>query len=322
MRQRQALNDLSVAATWLHVLSAKSTLEINTSFRPTSAQLSPSAGDTPVTAWQDRTQQTFNANVRYSRISGRHNLRMGLDYQNYALHERFRFAVTDPNFDPDLAAYTLPLGGSPFRFDSSARGSLSSAFLQDHIRMGRFTATLGLRYDSYRFLAQGTQWQPRIGLAYHLKETGTVLRIAYNRLYQTPPNENLLLSSSDAAAALAPPIVRQTFGGVTIKILPEKQNFYEAGFQQSLGSILSLAGTVYHKDATNQQDNNNFFNTGIIFPISLASIRVNGAEARIELRPRHGFSANVSITHARAISTPPFTGARSRSRLETQGLTA
>lgn len=308
MRQRQTLSDLSVAATWLHVLSAKSTVEINTSFRPTRAELSPSEGDTPVTAWQDRTQKTFNANVRYSRISGRHNLRMGVDYQNYALHERFRFAVTDPNFDPDLAAYTLPLGGLPFRFNSAARGSLSSSFLQDHIRMGRFTATVGLRLDAYRFLAQGTQWQPRIGLAYHLKETGTVLRIAYNRLYQTPPNENLLLSSSDEAAALAPPIVRQTFGGVAIKILPEKQNFYEAGFQQSLGSILSLAGTVYHKDATNQQDNNNFFNTGIIFPITLASIRVNGAEARLELRPRHGFSANVSLTHARAISTPPFTG--------------
>ncbi len=302
MRQRQALNDVSLAATWLRVLNSKSTTEVNVSFRPTRAQLLPSAGDTPVTAWQDRTLKTVNANGRYSRISGRHNVRMGADYQTYPLRERFRFAVTDPTFDPALAAFTLPTGGRPFSFEAGARGSLNSGFAQDHIRLGRFTATLGLRYDSYRFLAHGAQWQPRVGLAFHVRETGTVLRVAYNRLYQTPPNENLLLSSSDAVP------IRQGFGGVTIKIRPEKQNFYEAGFQQGAGAWLTISGAVYHKDATNQQDNNNFFNTGIIFPIALSKIRVNGAEARVELRPRHGFTANLSLTHARAISTPPFTG--------------
>lgn len=44
--------------------------------------------------------------------------------------------------------------------------------------------------------------------AYHLRETGAVFRASYNRNYQTPPNENLLLSSSDGAASLVPPAVR------------------------------------------------------------------------------------------------------------------
>ncbi|WP_031500827.1 TonB-dependent receptor [Bryobacter aggregatus] len=308
MDQRQDLSDLSVSGTWLHVIDASSTFESNLSLRSTRAQLLPSAGDTPVTAWQNRTAKTINLNARYSKIWGRHNLRIGVDSQHYPLHEQFRFAVTDPNFDPELADYTLPLGGKTFHFNAKDRGALQSGFFQDQVRMGRFTATLGLRYDSYRFLTHGAQWQPRLGLAYHLRETGTVFRIAYNRLYQTPPNENLLLSSSDEAGALAPPVVRQTFGGTTIRIRPEKQNFYEAGVQQSLGTWINFAGAVYHKDATNQQDNNNFFNTGIIFPIALASIRVNGAEARIEMKSRRGFTGNLSLTHARAISTPPFTG--------------
>jgi len=308
MRQRQLLTDSSLAGSWLHVLDAKSTTEVNLSWRPSRAQLLPSAGDTPVTAWQDRNAGTLNANARYSKIAGRHQLRTGIDYQGYPLRERFRFAVTDPGFDPELAAFTLPLGGKYFNFDESARGSMRSAFIQDHVRWGRLTATLGLRYDSYQFLARGGQWQPRVGVAYHLEETNTVFRAAYNRLYQTPPNENLLLSSSEAAAALAPAIVRQTLGQAAVKLKPERQNFYEVGFQQGLGRWLQVAGAYYHKNATDQQDNNNFFNTGIIFPITLASIRVNGAEGRIEVKPWRGFSTNVSFTHARAISTPPFTG--------------
>lgn len=285
MQQRQLLNDSSVAGSWLHVLDASSTTEVNLSWRPSQARLLPSPGDTPVTAWQDRRAGTFNANARYSKVYGRHQLRFGLDYQTYPLHEQFRFAVTDPSF-------SVPPGRQSFEFNQRARGSMRSGFLQDHLRLGRFTATLGLRYDSYRFLTHGGQWQPRVGIAYHLKETHTVLRASYNRLYQTPPNENLLLSNSEAA----------------IKIRPERQNFYELGFQQAVSNWFLLSGTYYHKDATDQQDNNNFLNTGIIFPITLASIRVNGAEGRLELKPRRGWSGNLTLTHARAISTPPFTG--------------
>jgi outer membrane cobalamin receptor len=308
MRQRQYLEDTSFSGTWLRVLSATRTLETNVSCRPTAAALNPSAGDTPVTAEQYRTLRTLNANARYSHLHANHNFRLGLDHQSFPVTERFRFAVTDPNFDPNLAPFTLPLGGQYFQFQERRTGTLQAAFLQDQIRLGRLTLNLGLRYDSYRFLARGAQWQPRLGLAYHIKETNTVLRASFNRLYQTPPNENLLLSSSAAAAALAPPIVRQTFGASPIQLRPERQNFYELGFQQAVNSWITLHGAYYHKDATDQQDNNNFFNTGIIFPITLSRIRVNGAEGRIEMRQRHGFSANVSFTHARAVSTPPFTG--------------
>ncbi|MFN8940847.1 MAG: TonB-dependent receptor [Acidobacteriota bacterium] len=301
MNQRQALDDSSLAATWLRTLDASSTIESHFSFRPSRARLLPSPGDTPVTAWQDRRAATLTLNSRYSKILHRHNLRFGLDYQTYPLTESFRFAVTHSGFEPELPTRA-------FSFHDSARGSMRSAFFQDQLRWGRFTATLGLRYDSYRFLVNGAQWQPRLGLAYHLRETNTVFRASYNRLYQTPPNENLLLSSSPTAARLAPPLVRETFGDAAPRLRPERQNFYEIGFQQGVRSWFTVSGAFYHKSATDQQDNNNFFNTGIIFPITLSRIRVNGAEGRIEIRPRRRWSANLSLTHARAVSTPPFTG--------------
>ena len=41
-------------------------------------------------------------------------------------------------------------------------------------------------------------------MVYHIAKTGTVLRASYNRIYQTPVNENLLLSNSEKAGVLRP----------------------------------------------------------------------------------------------------------------------
>lgn len=314
--QRQALEDISVSAAWLRTLDARSTFEINTSFRNAFARLFPSAGDTPVTAHQARRLGTYNLNARYDRIAGRHTWRGGIDYQRFPLRENFNFAITSPDFNdpaslefnPSIAAHDLTRGGDWFRFSARDAGSLTSAFLQDTIRAGRFVLTLGLRYDSYRFLAQGAQWQPRVGIAYHLKETGTVFRASYNRTYQTPPNENLLLANSRAAESLVPPGVRDALGGASFTIRPERQNVYELGLQQALGNWLSLSGSFYHKNSSDLQDNDNFLDTGIIFPTSLASARVNGAEGRVNLFPGRRFSSTLSATHARVVVNPPFTG--------------
>jgi hypothetical protein len=56
------------------------------------------------------------------------------------------------------------------------------------------------------------------------------------------------------------------------------------------------------------QDNDNFMNTGIIFPIALAQSRTNGAEGRFSVLPWRGLSGSLSLTHIRTIVTPPFTG--------------
>ena len=151
------------------------------------------------------------------------------------------------------------------------------------VKWGRLVFSLGLRYDAYRFLVAGNQLQPRVGLALNMKETGTVFRMSYNRNYQTPPNENLLLSSSAEAAQLAPESVRRALSTTVAPLRAQRENVYEAGIQQSLFGKASLNASVYHKDSRDQQDNNNFFDTGIIFPVTLARIRVNGAEGRITL---------------------------------------
>ncbi|HNY42664.1 MAG TPA: TonB-dependent receptor plug domain-containing protein, partial [Bryobacteraceae bacterium] len=314
--QRQELNDISISTSWLRTLGARATVETNASFRNAFAELYSSPGDTPVTASQSRRLTTWNFGSRYSLFTGRHNVRLGVDYQRFPLREHFNFAITDarfnspasPGFIETLLPHDLTRSGRWFSYSGAGAGQMASAFIQNQIRLGRLQLHLGLRFDNYRFLVVGSQFQPRLGVSYHVKESGTVFRASYNRTYQTPPNENLLLSSSPQAAALAPAAVRDTLGSGFALIRPERQNVYELGLQQSIGTAVSVTAAYYHKQSDDLQDNDNFLNTGIIFPTSLAKSRVNGAEGRVMFFPGRRFSASLAGTHYHVIVTPPFTG--------------
>jgi len=314
--QRQHLADVSVWSAYLRPLGTSSTVDVTLGARTTSADLRPSAGDTPVTASQDRRLSTFTAQARYTRQAGRVGLRAGADAQAFPVRERFTMALTSATwnapgsdgYNPALAAHDLTRGGRPFHFDDARTGAFVSAFAQSTVQAGNLTVNAGLRHDEYRFLVNGRQLQPRVGLSYRVGGRDLVLRASYNRNYQTPPNENLLLSNSEAAGALAPESVRAALGGATRAIRPERQDVAEAGAQFALGRRVTVDGAVYRKRSRDQQDNNNFFDTGIIFPTALARLRVTGVEARATLLPVRGLSGSLSVTSAHAIATPPFTG--------------
>jgi len=315
-QQRRSLSDATASVGLLRVISPGTTFDTTNSFRATNAQLAPSAGDTPVTSSLSRGLSTFSTLNRLTHVRGRHNFRFGADYMHFPVREDFSFAITDPGFNapgsegfnPNLLPHDLSRGGDWFRFSSKSAGDLATAFVQDRITLGPLIASLGLRFDSYRFLVKGEQLQPRLGVAYHIESTGTVLRASYNRNYQTPPNENLLLSNSEEASALAPPEVRRDLNGGVILMRPQRQNVYEAGVQQRLSRWASLNAVYYHKNSNDLQDNDNFLNTGIIFPTSLAKSRVNGFEARLTVPEYRNFTGSLSLTHYHVVVTPPFTG--------------
>src|SRR5262249_10259534 len=160
-------------------------------------------------------------------------------------------------------------GGSPFAFRAQRAGTLASGFVQDAIRLERVTATLGLRYDEYRFVVTGRQLQPRVGVAWSVPALDLAVRASYNRNSPTPPNENLLLSSSEEASRLAPQSVRDALGGSYVPMRPERQDVVEVGIQRAIAHHVSLDVSAYRKWSRDQQDNNNFFDTGIIFPTTL-----------------------------------------------------
>lgn len=314
--QRQHLDDVSVWTTLVHTLDTASTFEATAGYRTTSAALLPSPGDTPVTASQDRNLSTITISSRYNHSAGPHLFRAGLDLQRFPVTERFSMALTSPSFNVPgtgryndaLLPYDVTRGGALFNFNASQTGTQASAFVQSTLRFNQLSLNLGLRHDEYRFLVNGRQLQPRLGLSYALHDQTVVLRASYNRNYQTPPNENLLLSNSEVASRLAPASVRDALGSAYRPIQPERQDVYEAGAQFSIGNIVTVDGAAYRKVSKDQQDNNNFFDTGIIFPTTLSRIEVLGAETRVTVLPRRGLSGSLSATTGRAISSPPFTG--------------
>lgn len=314
--QRQRLSDLAVWGAYTATVGRASTVELVAGRRGTRASLDPSPGDTPVTAWQDRALATTTATTRLTRLVGPHSLRAGLDLQHVDLRESFVMALTRADFNapgsngfnPALLPFDLTRGGSRFTFDDRRRGRHLSGFAQAQAQWGPAAVSLGARYDRYALLVREAHVQPRVGVAWALPGPWGVARASYNRNVQTPPLENLLLSSSPEAAALAPASVQQALGSTYRPLRPERQQVVEVGYQRALGHIASIDVSAYRKHSFDQQDNNNFFDTGIIFPTTLAAIDVRGAEARLVFPERRGLSGTLSMTTSRAISTPPFTG--------------
>lgn len=313
--QRQQLDDISAWTTFVRTLSSATNMEVTAGYRTTTAALLPSAGDTPVTAAQDRRLSTATLSGRLNHGAGRYSFRAGADVQRFPVREDFTMGLTSSTlnvpgadgYNEALLPYDLTRGGTLFVFTDDQTGTQLSAFAQSTLTFNRATINLGLRHDEYRFLVNGRQLQPRVGVSFAARDN-LILRASYNRNYQTPPNENLLLSNSEQASRLAPASVREALGSAYRPIQPERQDVIEAGAQLSLGNVITIDGAVYRKVSSDQQDNNNFFDTGIIFPTTLSRIEVTGAEARVMMLPRRGISGSLSATTGKAISSPPFTG--------------
>jgi len=130
--------------------------------------------------------QTFNAMA----------LKAGVEQTYGTLREAFQYLITDPTqFDPR----TPP----QFAFAGRHGDSEQAAFVQDLYRHGNFTLTAGLRFDRYRLVVADSAFSPRLGAAYFWRPAGLLLRASYDRVFQTPASENLLLASSTAVAARA-----------------------------------------------------------------------------------------------------------------------
>jgi len=323
--QAEAGQDQSVKSSdqnynlgWTHVLGAKATFDLNAYARLARFQLFPSAGDTPVTATSDRSLDNYGVAPSFTWVSGAHEVKAGAVYKRFPIDERFSFGITDPGFnDPaadgynsNLAPYDLSRGGTLFDFSEKRTGTYYAVYAQDSVKWKGLTANLGLRYDHNNLPSTGDALEPRVGLAYYITATRTVLRGAYNRVLYTPEYENILLSSSAQAAALAPQDVIDSglLGNGELPVSVEKQNYYMLGAQQALGSKLRLDADVWWRRGTGAGDQDQFFNTGIVFPISFSEGRFNGWDLRLDLAATHGVRGFFSLGHVHAIYVPPPTG--------------
>lgn len=161
--------------------------------------------------------------------------------------------------------------------------------------------------------------QPRLGVSYLVKRTNTVLRASYTRNFETPYNENLILSSATGAGGLGNGILGDTSN---LPLSPGRRNQFNFGFQQSLGSHLLVDGDYFYKRTNNAYDFNVLFNTSVTFPISWQTSKLDGVSARINLTNYKGLSAFMVAGHTRARYFPRRVAACSSIRICLQASSA
>jgi len=151
-----------------------------------------------------------------------------------------------------------------------------------------------------------SQPQPRVGFAYNVKKTNSVLRVSYSRILETPFNENLSLASLGASN----PVIVDVIGGANLQapIRSGQRNQFNAGFQQAFGKYLVVDADYLWKYTHNAYDFSTFGNTPIFFPIAWKNSKIDGPSVRVSMPNFHGFTALAVLAHVRARYFPPQIG--------------
>ena len=314
--QRQLVHTLNIAPGYVHIFSPTTVLTVNPYFRLDNVKYfgSPDAfADQPVTFNESRRLNNIGIKADVAYVKGIHNAKFGGQFSHTFLNEGFQFGITDPAFNdptgpgflPGLAAFDLTRGGNYFRFNGHTDIKQEALYAQDNLTLGNATVTLGLRFDNYNGITRGKSLQPRVGISYLFKRTNTILRGSYTRNFETPYNENLILSSTTGAGGLANGVL----GDVSNQpLLPGRRNQFNVGFQQSFGKLFIIDGDYFNKRTTNAYDFNVLFNTSITFPISWQQSKLDGASLRVNLTNYKGLSAFMVAGHTRARFFPPESG--------------
>ena len=264
-----------------------------------------------------------NAGARadYTYVKGIHNIKVGATFQHTFLTEKDDFGIVDPgllasNGCPDptnpicatLAPFDLTAGGTLDRFRGHTDVKETAVYAEDDITKGPFSFNLGIRADFYNGLQSADkEAEPRLGVAYHIRKTNTVLRVSYARTLESPFNENLILSGTGCTNPTVNAImtVAQGFACTGAPLVPGFRNEFHAGLQQAFGRYFVVSGEYIWKYTHNAYDFNIFGSTPIFLPIEWHNSKIPGFAIRAGLPNFHGLTAFVVMSHVSARFFPP-----------------
>jgi hypothetical protein len=233
--------------------------------------------------------------------------------------------ATVPAFNPLLGCYDLtrtaalpasdgcPAGlatSSTYLFRGHTDVKQLALYVQDTITKGNWAFNLGIRGDKYNGLTGRGEFQPRLGVAYNIKPSSTVLRLSYARTMETPFNENLVLSSVGCNDPVVSGVITSTTGScLTVPLTPGWRNEFHAGLQQAFGKYLVIDGDYIWKYTHYGFDFSIFGATPIFFPVEWHNSKIPGYAIRASVPNFHGFSALVVMSSVAArFFTPQVSG--------------
>jgi hypothetical protein len=292
--QNSEQKEASGQVRYTHAFSADILLSVAGSVRDAQALLNSNAQSTPIIVSQDRGYREGYVRADLAGHHGRHEWKAGVDGIFNPVNENLQYQITDPaQFDPGTLL--------DFQFSDRRWDIEPSAYVQDQIRLGKWNFNAGLRFDHYGFVANESAWSPRLGISRFISSFNLLVHASYDRVFQTPAMENLLLASSPQLDSVSNLVVR-------LPVQPARANYYEAGFTKSFAGKLRIDGNVFRRDFTNYSDDDVLLDTGISFPIAFSSAEIHGEEIQIAV-PRWGrFSGVLSYSNQSGIGQGPITG--------------
>jgi hypothetical protein len=292
---------------------------------------------------QDRTLTNAGLRMDYSYVKGINNIKLGTVYSQTFLREHDNLGIVNSTFnspcvdntgasvagfsspaqcenaglvsndpsaggtyDSDLAPYDLTRGGGLFNYFGHTDVKELALYVQDQIKTGNWLFNVGIRGDLYNGLTIARQAEPRLGVAYTITRTGTVLRVSYARTLESPFNENLVLSSQGCGNNVLAPLLACT-PGVSTTLTPGFRNEFHAGLQQAFGKNLVVSGDYIWKYTHNAFDFSVLGNTPITFPIDWHNSKIPGFALRADVPNFHNLSAFVVMSSVAARFFPPQT---------------
>jgi hypothetical protein len=169
------------------------------------------------------------------------------------------------------------------------------------IHLDKWTISAGLRWDHYQLLLDRQSVDPRFSISRYFESADMVVHFSYDRVFQTPSFENILLSSSTAATELNPISVQ-------LPVEPSEGNYYEAGVTKGFGGKVRLDANYFRRLVNNYADDDQINNTTISFPIAFRKSIIYGAEAKLDVPNWRGFSGLLSYSWTVGQAWFPVTG--------------
>ncbi len=293
-RQMRRNDETSGTVRYQRTISTRLLLDVQGSVRDTASNFSSNPLSTPILVSQQRGFREGYVRADLAGHHGRNDWKAGVDTLLSPVHEMLQYVITDPaQFDPGVQPQ--------FSFSDRRWDREQSAFLQDEIRVGQWAVSAGIRFDEYRFVVAESAWSPRVGIAYFFPSLGLALHASYDRAFQTPAIENLLLASSPQVDSLSPEVLR-------LPVQPSRGNFYQLGFTKGIAGKLRIDANAFRRDFRDYADDDILLNTGVSFPIAFATAHISGEEVRLEV-PRWGrFSGYLSYANQSGTDQGPVTG--------------
>src|SRR5277367_2437792 len=201
-----------------------------------------------------------------------------------------------------------------YTFNGTTNIKETALYVQDVVTIKNLSLNLGIRGDIYRGIASAQQLEPRVGIAYNIKPTSTVLRLSYARTMETPFNENLILASTGCNDPVIFDLQSSVAGGQCVSstvppLSPGHRNEFHAGFEQAFKKYLVVDAEYIWKYTHEAFDFSVLGNTPITYPIEWASSKIPGYAIRASVPDFHGFTAFVVMSSVAArFFTPQISG--------------